>query len=107
MSKKKLNKENVIFFIYNPSEVIATYHILSDLMQKCFQKSFPCCFFTQKDPSNEHVKVYRETNTGGNFQSIIINLSKSCFILPFIILGGGKHKAGLMIKCMLARKRTA
>ncbi len=102
------NKWKMWFFLlYHPSEVIATYHILSQLVQKCFQKSFPCCLFTQKDPSKEHIKVYRETNTGGNFQSIIINVSKSCFILPFTILGGGKHKAGLMIKCMLARKRTA
>lgn len=107
VKKTHTRKMWFFFLLYHPSEVIATYHILSQLVQKCFQKSFPCCLFTQKDPSNEHIIVYRETNTGGNFQSIIINVSKSCFILPFTILGGGKHKAGLMIKCMLARKRTA
>lgn len=105
--KNTQGKCDFFFFCYIIPLKLLPLITYSQLIQRCFHKSFPCCLFTQKDPSNEHIKVYRETNTGGNFQSIIINVSKSCFILPFTILGGGKHKAGLMIKCMLARKRTA
>lgn len=84
-------KENVIFHYITPVRLLPLITYSLKL------KSFPHFFSPQKDPSNEHVKVYSETNTRGHFQSImdIINVSKSCFILPFTILGGGKHKAGL------------